>query len=116
MSSVFIRMSGFRMSEQTQRPLGRATFAGPPAIIEMLVYSRPGHIELLPALPKAWAANGRITGVGARGGFTVDLSWRDGQVKEAAVRSVGDRVTEVVANGVTRTVRLGRGESVTLRW
>ena len=34
-----------------------ANFGTPAAIIEMLVYSRPGHVELLPALPAAWAAS-----------------------------------------------------------
>ena len=57
-----------------------ANFGAPAAMLEMLVYSRPGVIELLPALPTAWAQSGQVTGVGARGGFTVDLSWRDGKV------------------------------------
>ncbi|WP_406357264.1 glycosyl hydrolase family 95 catalytic domain-containing protein [Streptomyces sp. NBC_00658] len=93
-----------------------SNFGTPSAMVEMLVHSRPGRIELLPALPDAWAEDGRITGVGARGGFSVDVSWRDGKVRQAVIRSVGGRTTEVTAGGVTRTVRLGRGESVTLRW
>lgn len=93
-----------------------ANFGTPSAMVEMLVYSRPGHIELLPALPAAWAAQGRITGVGARGGFTVEMSWRKGKVKEAVIRSIGGVATEVVADGKTRTVRLARGEAVTLQW
>ena len=93
-----------------------SNFGTPAAMIDLLVYSRPGRIELLPALPAAWAAQGRITGVGVRGGFTVDLSWRKGKVTEAVIRSVGGQTTEVVADGKTRTVRLSRGKSVTLRW
>ena len=61
-------------------------------MIEMLLYSRPGHIELLPALPDAWAAVRLGHGVGARGGFVVDLSWRDGEVRpRPRIRSVGGR-------------------------
>ncbi|MFE4663759.1 glycoside hydrolase N-terminal domain-containing protein [Streptomyces sp. NPDC056716] len=93
-----------------------SNFGTPSAMVGMLVHSRPGSIELLPALPAAWAERGRITGVGARGGFTVDLSWRDGVVEKAVIRSVGGRSTEVVAGGKARSVRLARGESVTLRW
>jgi alpha-L-fucosidase 2 len=93
-----------------------SNFGTPAAMIEMLVYSRPGRIELLPALPAAWAAQGRITGVGVRGGFTVDLSWRNGKVTEAVIHSVGGLNTKVVADGKTRTVRLTRGKAVTLRW
>lgn len=92
-----------------------ANFGTPSAIVEMLLYSRPGHIELLPALPRAWADSGRITGVGARGGFTVDLAWRGGRVTEATVHSVGGRTTEVASGGVSRTVTLKPGGSVTLR-
>ncbi|SEG76902.1 alpha-L-fucosidase 2 [Actinacidiphila yanglinensis] len=93
-----------------------ANFGTPSAMVEMLVYSRPGRIELLPALPAAWADSGSITGVGARGGFTVDLSWRDGRVREAVVRSVGGRSTQVVAGGSVRTVRTEPGGKVTLRF
>ncbi|MET7617784.1 glycoside hydrolase N-terminal domain-containing protein [Streptomyces sp. NPDC005408] len=92
-----------------------ANFGTPAAVIEMLLYSRPGHIELLPALPAAWSTSGSVTGIGARGGFAVDLSWRDGRVEQARVRSVGGRTTTVVWQGTSRTVRLQPGASVTLR-
>ncbi|MGN5633470.1 glycoside hydrolase family 95 protein [Streptomyces sp. AC154] len=92
-----------------------ANFGTPTAMIEMLLYSRPGHIELLPALPAAWAGSGSATGLGARGGFLVDLSWRDGKVREARIRSVGGRSTEVSWQGVTRRVELRPGASATLR-
>ncbi|MFJ6567936.1 glycosyl hydrolase family 95 catalytic domain-containing protein [Streptomyces sp. NPDC091292] len=90
-------------------------FGTPTAMLEMLVYSRPGHIELLPALPAAWAASGEVTGVSARGGFVIDLSWRDGRPTEATVRSVGGRTTTVAYGSTSRTVSLAPGRSVTLK-
>ncbi|UUU26872.1 glycoside hydrolase family 95 protein [Streptomyces sp. DSM 40750] len=90
-------------------------FGTPAAIIEMLVYSRPGHVELLPALPDAWAASGSITGVGVRGGFTLDLSWKNGRPTEATVTSVGGRTTTVVYGERPRKLTLSPGRSVTLR-
>lgn len=47
-------------------------------------------IHLLPALPAAWA-NGRATGLRVRGGFEVDMEWRDGRVTHAAIRGVTNR-------------------------
>ncbi|MFG2788002.1 glycoside hydrolase N-terminal domain-containing protein [Streptomyces sp. NPDC048419] len=92
-----------------------ANFGTPAAVTEMLLYSRPGHLELLPALPGAWAASGSVRGVGARGGFVVDLSWRDGKPTEARIRSVGGRTTTVAHGGTSRSVTLEPGGSVTLR-
>jgi alpha-L-fucosidase 2 len=92
-----------------------ANFGTPAAMIEMLVHSRPGHIELLPALPGAWAAAGAVRGVGARGGFVVDVEWRDGQVTLVTLHSVGGRTTTLAFGGRTRTITLRPGGSLTLR-
>lgn len=91
-----------------------ANFGTPSAMVEMLLYSRPGHVELLPALPAAWARAGSITGVGVRGGFLIDLKWQDGRVIEAKVTSVGGRSTTVVGGGVPHQVTLAPGRSVVL--
>ncbi|MFF0227383.1 glycoside hydrolase N-terminal domain-containing protein [Streptomyces sp. NPDC004629] len=92
-----------------------ANFGTPTAMIEMLLYSRPGHVELLPALPDAWAASGSVQGVPVRGGFIVDLTWRKGRPTKARIRSVGGRTTEVVYADVSRTVTLEPGRIVTLK-
>lgn len=89
-----------------------ANFGTPTAMLEMLLYSRPGHIALLPALPKAWAARGKVTGIGARGGFVVDLEWRDGKATRIMLRSVGGTRTELAFNGTRRTLELARGGSL----
>ncbi|WP_121704303.1 glycoside hydrolase N-terminal domain-containing protein [Streptomyces sp. E5N298] len=91
-----------------------ANFGTPAAVSEMLLYSRPGHLELLPALPAAWADSGSITGLAARGGFLVDLAWKDGRPTSARLRSTGGRTTTVAFAGSSRRVSLKPGESVTL--
>ncbi|MGW5721142.1 glycosyl hydrolase family 95 catalytic domain-containing protein [Amycolatopsis sp. NPDC003865] len=92
-----------------------ANLGAPAAMAEMLVYSRPGVLELLPALPSAWARSGRVTGIGARGGFDVDLAWRDGKVTRAVIRSVGGTRTEVRAGVWRRVITLRPGQSVTVQ-
>ncbi|MFH9548302.1 glycosyl hydrolase family 95 catalytic domain-containing protein [Streptomyces sp. NPDC017435] len=92
-----------------------ANFGTPAAMTEMLLYSRPGHLELLPALPDAWAASGYVTGLPARGGFVVDLRWRDGRPTSVRLHSTGGRTTTVAHGGTSRTVALRPGESVTLK-
>ncbi|WP_329449954.1 glycoside hydrolase family 95 protein [Streptomyces sp. NBC_01724] len=92
-----------------------ANLGGSTAALEMILYSRPDVIELLPALPHAWAAKGSVSGVGARGGFEVDLSWRNGKATEATVHSVGGTTTELRAGDFRKRINLKPGKSVTVR-
>jgi alpha-L-fucosidase 2 len=61
-------------------------FGGAAGMVEMLLQNDEGEIRLLPALPSAWPA-GHITGIRARGGFEVDLSWKSGAIDRVSVRS-----------------------------
>ena len=92
-----------------------ANFGTPSAMVEMLVQSRPGRIELLPALPFAWAAGGRVTGVGARGGFTVDVAWTNGQVTSATVHGPAGASTTVVAGAWRQQVTVAPSGKVTVK-
>lgn len=61
-------------------------FGGTAGITEMLLQSHMGFIQLLPALPDAWA-NGSISGICAKGNFEVSISWKEGQLEKATILS-----------------------------
>ena len=90
-------------------------FGASAGIIEMLLQSHSGEIELLPALPGAWPS-GRARGLRARGGFDVDLSWRDGRLTEAIFTSRLGRPLTVRYGDQLRRFTSTRGQRLVVRY
>lgn len=61
-------------------------FGGTAAVVEMLMQSYHGIIDLLPSLPKAWP-DGQVTGLCARNNFTVDITWKNGALDYSDITS-----------------------------
>lgn len=67
-------------------------FGGTSGMTEMLLQSHDEFVQLLPALPDAWTT-GDVKGLKARGGLTVDISWKDKKVNLLKIQSAaGNRL------------------------
>jgi len=86
-------------------------FGGAAGIAEMLLQSHGGAIEPLPALPAAWP-QGAVRGLKARGGFIVDMEWRDGRLTAATVASMRGGACRIVSSGAAIEARGPGGETL----
>jgi len=88
-------------------------FGGTAGIAEMLVQSHDGEINLLPALPKQWNS-GSFSGLRARGGFEINLSWKDGRVERAEIKSLLGQPCRVHCGTVVKDFPTVAGRTYTL--
>jgi alpha-L-fucosidase 2 len=79
-------------------------FGATAGIAEMLVQSQAGEISLLPALPDVWY-DGSVRGLKARGGFIVDIAWKNKKVIRYRVASPSGKNVRVRVNGEVKMVK-----------
>ncbi|MGZ0147832.1 glycoside hydrolase family 95 protein [Kribbella sp. WER1] len=81
-------------------------------IAEMLLQSHTGELEVFPALPDAWP-DGAITGLRARGGIGVDLTWSP---QAATAVLTADHDTTVVVRHQDRREEVSLAANVPYTW
>lgn len=92
-------------------------FGGTAGIAEMLLQSHyhpvGGELDLLPALPQAWST-GSFTGLRGRGGYTVDVEWKDGRLTAARVIADRDGPLEIRWQELSWKMNVRAGKEVNL--
>ena len=84
------------------------------AIAESLLQSHAGEISILPALPASWRSGGSVSGLKARGGYEVSISWKDGKMTSCEIKSEFGHPFTVRYAGKTKDFELAAGKSVKL--
>ncbi|WP_052850173.1 glycosyl hydrolase family 95 catalytic domain-containing protein [Streptomyces avicenniae] len=95
-------------------------FGATAGITEWLLQSHADEVNLLPALPPE-LPNGSVTGLRARGGQAVDITWEGGVITAATLRAGHDgtvtvragRPLSVATDGVRTAVRRPEGNVLT---
>ncbi|WP_430932161.1 glycoside hydrolase family 95 protein [Saccharicrinis sp. 156] len=94
-------------------------FGGAAGMAEMLVQSHLKDengetiIQLLPALPKVWP-NGNVSGLCTRGGFTLDMKWKNGNPENVVISSKNGGSCKIKVGDKTISLNLKAGEEQTL--
>ena len=68
---------------------------------------------MLPALPASWK-DGSVSGLRARGGYEVSISWKDGRMTSCEIKSLLGHPFTVRYAGRTKDFTLAAGKSIKL--
>ena len=69
-------------------------FGGISGVAEMLLQSHLNEIHLLPAIPADWK-NGEVSGMRARGAFTIDMKWENNKLLSGRIFSDTDNECKI---------------------
>jgi alpha-L-fucosidase 2 len=89
-------------------------FGADAGILELLLQSQSGELQLLPALPMAWK-KGSVRGLRARGGYKVDMEWSAGLLKKAVIHSAKSSVVNLRYGGRTGRYQVQAGQPFEFR-
>ena len=89
-------------------------------ISEMLIQSHQGYIELLPCITVDWS-KGSYSGLHARGGFEVSVSWNGGKLQSGELLSIMGNIAKVKAEGILEAmnengIKIAQAEGGTLEF
>jgi alpha-L-fucosidase 2 len=83
-----------------------------PVVPDESLAKAPYILHLLPALPSVWP-NGKISGLRARGGFEVDMEWKEGRLDKAVIHANIDGVFRIYYdNKLSEVISIKKGHSI----
>jgi len=82
-------------------------------VVEMLMQSHAGVIHLLPALPTDWQ-EGHVKGLRARGGFVIDIKWKQGRLTTTRIRSLNGNKCRIVYREKAMNLSTKQGRTYTV--
>ncbi|WVW83139.1 hypothetical protein I302_105157 [Kwoniella bestiolae CBS 10118] len=88
-------------------------FGGTAGIVEMIVQDYRDEVDLLPALPLEWS-NGKLSGICLRGGWTVDVEWKDSTLYQVVLNAKIAAKKLITYRDAEYLVSLAPGETVRL--
>ena len=84
-------------------------FGGAAGIGELLVQSHMNYLDILPALPNA-LSNGEVKGICARGGFQIDMQWKNGKLQSLNILSSAGNECRLRYNDKTFSFKTQKGK------
>lgn len=91
-----------------------AVLSLPRLFMEMLVYTEPGKIELLPAWPKEYA-DGKLIGIRLYGGHQLSMEWKDGKLTEVQLKAGKDDTLQVYYQEKSKSLQLKAGQTYQIK-
>lgn len=79
-------------------------------IAEMLLQSHENELYILPALPDTWK-KGSVKGLRARGGFIVDIDWKNGKADKIKIKSLLGNKCRLFCNGQVQEFNTTAGQT-----
>lgn len=85
-------------------------FGSAAAMGEFLLQSHDGYIDILPSLPTAWSNSGSVSGLLARGGYTVDVEWKAGKPIKTVIKANNSGKCRVYDNSLFGDILINNGD------